>query len=134
LYQKLSLKIKMKGAPAFKIFFAFAALLFIAKPFFGFEVVNHHFKIRISHNILVKSFSKRKPENLEDADKNASQIHQQLSNPLMVLLSSMSLLLLSLLPALFDPLRKITGRILSDIRLSLLPPENTYLLAGKLII
>ena len=124
----------MRGAPAFKIFFAFAALLFIAKPFFGFEVANRHFKIHISHNILVKSFSKRKPESLEDADKNAKQIYQQLSNPLMVLLSSISLLLLSFLPALFDPLRKITGRILSDIRLSLLPPENTYLLAGKLII
>jgi len=124
----------MRGAPAFKIFFAFAALLFIAKPFFGFEVSNNHFKFHISHNILVKSFSKRKPENLEDADKNAAQIHQQLSNPLMVLLSSMSLLLLSLLPVLFDPLRKITGRILSDIRLSLFPPENTYLLVGKLII
>ncbi|HTK21351.1 MAG TPA: hypothetical protein VL442_17655 [Mucilaginibacter sp.] len=130
----MSSKIKMRGAPAFKIFFAFAALLFIAKPFFGFEISNHHFKIHISHNILVKSFSKRKPENLEDADRNAAQIHQQLSNPLMVLLSSMSLLLLSLLPALFDPLRKITDRILSDIRLSLLPPKNAYLLAGKLII
>ena len=124
----------MKGALAFKIFFAFAALLFIAKPFFGFEVSNRHFKIHISHNILVKSFSKRKPENLEDVDKSAKQIHQQLTNPLMVLLSSMSLLLLYLLPSLSDRLRKITGRILSDIRLSLLPPENTYLLAGKLII
>ncbi|HTK19435.1 MAG TPA: hypothetical protein VL442_07980 [Mucilaginibacter sp.] len=130
----MSLRIKMKGAPAFKIFFAFAALLFIAKPFFGFELSNHHLKIHISHNILLKSFSKRKPENLEDADKNARKIQHQLSNPLMVLLSSMSLLLLSLLPAIFEPLRKITGRILSDIRLSLLPPENTYLLTGKLII
>ena len=124
----------MRGALAFKIFFVFAALLFIAKPFFGFELSSHHFKTHISHNILVKSFSKRKPESLEDADKSAKQIHQQLSNPLMVLLSSMSILLLVVLPTLFDPLTKITGRILSDIRLSLLPPENTYLLAGKLII
>jgi hypothetical protein len=124
----------MKGALAFKIFFAFAALLFIAKPFFGFEVANNHFKIHISHNILVKSFSKRKPENLEDADKSAAQIHQQLSNPLMVLLSSMSLLLLSLLPIFFEPLRKITDGLLSDIRFSFLPPEPAYLLSGKLII
>jgi hypothetical protein len=124
----------MKGALAFKIFFAFAALLFIAKPFFGFEVASHRFKIHVSHNILVKSFSKRKPENLEDADKTAAQIHQQLSNPLMVLLSSMSLLLLSLLPLLFETLRKITDRVLSDIRFSLLPPEPAYLLSGQLII
>jgi len=124
----------MKGATAFKIFFAFAALLFIAKPFFGFEIPNHHLKIHISHNILVKSFSKRKPENLEDADKSARQIQQQLLNPMMVLLSSMSLLLFSLLPALLDSLQKITGKVLANIRLSLLPPENTYLLAGKLII
>ncbi|MBS1522998.1 MAG: hypothetical protein JST50_18500 [Bacteroidetes bacterium] len=124
----------MKGLSAFKIFFAFAALLFIAKPFCGFEVTNHHFRIHISHNILVKSFSKRKPESLDDADKKAAQIYKQLANPLMVLLSSISMLLLMLLPVLFDPLRKITSRLLSDIRLSLLPPENTYLLAGKLII
>ena len=124
----------MKGALAFKIFFAFAALLFIAKPFFGFELASNHFKIHISHNILVKSFSKRKPENFEDADKTAAQIHQQLSNPLMVLLSSISLLLFSLLPALFEPVRKITDGILSDIRLSLLPPEPAYLLSGQLII
>lgn len=130
----MSFKIKMKGALAFKIFFAFAALLFIAKPFFGFEFASNHFKIHISHNILVKSFSKRKPENLEDADKSAAQIHQQLSNPLMVLLSSISLLLLSLLPTLFKPLRKVTDRVLSDIRFSLLPPEPAYLLSGQLII
>lgn len=134
MHLKVSSKTKMKGAWAFKIFFAFAALLFIAKPFFGFELTNHKFKIHISHNILVKSFSKRKPESLEDADKNAKQIRQQLSNPLMVLLSSISILLLSLLPAVFDYLRKITCRVISDIHLSLLPPKNPYLLAGKLII
>lgn len=134
MHPELSSKLTMKGATAFKIFFAFAALLFIAKPFFGFEVANHHFKIRISNNILVKSFSKRKPESFEDADKNARQVHQQLSNPLMVLLSSISLLLHSLLPILFEPLRKITNRILSELYLSLLPPEHTYLLTGKLII
>ncbi|MBV8390866.1 MAG: hypothetical protein JO080_13770, partial [Mucilaginibacter sp.] len=74
----------MKEVPAFKILFALAALLFIAKPFLGFEMANRHFKTDISHNILVKSFSKRKPESLEDADKNAKQIQHQLSNPLMV--------------------------------------------------
>jgi hypothetical protein len=124
----------MSGLKAFRIFFAFAALLFVAKPFFGFGVTSHRVKLHISHNILVKSFSKRKPESLEDADANIGQLHQQLSNPLMVLLSSLSVLLLSLLPAVFDYAEKITGRILSDIRLSLLPPEHTYLLAGKLII
>ena len=124
----------MKGTLAFKIFFVFAALLFIAKPFFGFEASNYKFKIHISHNILVKSFSKRKPESLEDADKSARQIHLQLSNPLLVLISSISLLLISLLPAVFDYLRKITGRILSDIRLSLLPPGETYLLTGLSLI
>lgn len=124
----------MKGALAFKIFFAFAALLFIAKPFFGFEATNHKFKIHISHNILVKSFSKRKPESLEDANKSARQIHRQLSNPLLVLVSTMALLVISLLPAIFDDLQKITARILSDIRLALLPPGDAYLLNCKLII
>ena len=124
----------MNGLKAFRLFFAFAALLFAAKPFFGFGIYTSRFKPHISHNILVKSFTKRKPESLQEAEANQKRIHQQLTNPPAVLLSVISLLLLSLLPVLFTNLQKVTGKILSDIRLSLLPPGNTYLLSGKLII
>lgn len=125
----------MHGLKVFKIVFVFASLLFIAKPFFGFGIsANQHIKINSSHNILVKSFSKRRPESLEDADANARQIHHLLSNPLLVLVSSLSILLFSLFPAALSYCQKLTSRMLSDLLLSLLPPENTYLLVGKLII
>ena len=124
----------MQGLKAFRIFLVFAALLFVAKPFFGFGIYSSRFKPHISHNILVKSFTKRKPESLEDADANVSHIHQQLSNPVIILFPSISLLLLTLFPLLFSYLTKITGRALADIQFAILPPQRTYLLAGKLII
>lgn len=131
---KSVIRYPMKGALAFKIFFAFAALLFIAKPFFGFELSHRNFNSHIPHNILAKSFSKRKPESLQDADKSAGQIHRQLSNPLLVLISAISILLISFLSDIFEHQRKITGRTPAEIRLSLLPPPHPYLLSGKLII
>ncbi|MGZ3943844.1 MAG: hypothetical protein ACXVJB_02820 [Mucilaginibacter sp.] len=110
------------------------ALLFIAKPFLGFGAFNQQSQPRISHTILVKSFTKRKPESLEDADAKAEAMHRQLSNPLLVLLSAISFLLAALLPASIERIIKLTGRLIADIRTALLPPERAYLLAGKLTI
>jgi hypothetical protein len=118
----------------FRIFFSLTALLFVAKPFLGFGAFNPQSQPRISHTILVKSFTKRKPESLEDADAKAEAVHRQLSNPLMVLLSAISFLLAALLPASIERFIKLTGRLISDIRTSLLPPGRAYLLAGKLTI
>jgi O-antigen ligase len=124
----------MRSLKAFKIFFAFAALLFIAKPFFGFGVYTNRVKPNSSHNILVKSFTKRKPESIEEAANNVKHIHQQLTNPPFVLFSIISLLLLTLFPTVFNYLHNVTSKILADIHLALLPSEHTYLLTGKLII
>jgi hypothetical protein len=124
----------MSRLKAFQIFFSLAALLFVAKPFFGFGAFNQQSKPRISHTVLVKSFTKRKPESLEDANANVESIHRLLIVPLTVLFSSISVLLLALFPKAFDLAAKITSKILSDIRFALLPPEPAYLLSGKLII
>jgi len=114
------------------ILFSLAALLFVAKPFLGFGAFSQQTRPRISHTILVKSFTKRKPESLHDA--NAEALHQQLSNPVLVLLSAISLLLALLMPLLLQILPKLTSKFVSDIRVAILPPEQAYLLAGKLII
>src|ERR1700761_847312 len=125
----------MHRLTAFRLFFTLAALLFVAKPFFGYGVSSREFHPRQVHTILVKSFSKRKPESLEDANASAEQLHQLLTNPLAVILSSISLLLLALFPAIFkSDFNRITGKVVSDIRYALVPAERTYLLAGKLII
>ena len=125
----------MHRLTAFRLFFTLAALLFVAKPFFGYGINSREFHPRQVHTILVKSFSKRKPESLDYANASAEYLHKLLNNPLAVIFSSISLLLLALFPTIFkNDFDKITGKVISDIRYALLPIENSYLLAGKLII
>lgn len=119
---------------AFRIFFSLTALLFIAKPFFGFSAFNQQTKPRISHTILVKSFTKRKPESLQDADATAEAISQKVANPLFVVLSAISLLISIALPLISGVFGKITGKIIADLRFRILPPDQTYFLTGKLTI
>lgn len=119
---------------AFRLIISIAALLFVAKPFFGFSAINKQFRPRQIHSILVKSFSKRKPESLQDADANVDAIHQLLSNPLASRLSSITFLLLTLFPFVFKNVLDITAGLLSDIRNAILPPENVCVLTGQLLI
>jgi hypothetical protein len=119
---------------AFRLFFILAALLFVAKPFFGYSLSNRDFRPRHVHTILVKSFSKRKPESLVDADANVEYLHQLLINPSAVIFSAISFLLITLFPIVFRNGLNITHRVLSDIRYALLPSEPAYLLTGELII
>lgn len=74
------------------------------------------------------------PESLEEADANAKQIHQLLADPVAILFPTISCLLFALFPVVFKNGLKITVKVLSDIRYTLLPPQHSYLLAGKLII
>jgi hypothetical protein len=118
----------------FRIFISLAALLFVAKPFIGFAAFNYSSHPRISYTILVKSFTKRKPESLQDGYAKAEAIHQSLTNPLLVLLSGILFLMALLFPFLIGPGIKLTNRILLAINATLLPPGPAYLLSGKLII
>ncbi|MDB5025959.1 MAG: hypothetical protein JWP78_3714 [Mucilaginibacter sp.] len=124
----------MQRLTAFRLFFLLAALLFVAKPFFGFSANIDRTRHSQGYTILAKSFTKRKPESIEEADVNIEFIHQSLIHPLLNILSTISILLLTLFPAAFKNVSKITGRFLSGIRYALLPPEPIYLLSGKLII
>jgi hypothetical protein len=124
----------MQRLKAFRLYISLAALLFVAKPFLGFGTFSRHFHPRQVHTILVKSFTKRKPESLQDADANVESIHKLLINPFAVLLSAISILLLTLFPSIFKKGNKITYEFLSQIRFALLPPERAFILAGKLSI
>ena len=124
----------MQRLKSFRLLLMLAAMVFVAKPFMGFAVLHNVLRPRQVHTILVKSFSKRKPENLEDAKDHIESLHQLLSNPLSVLLSAISVLLLTLFPLVFLNGVKLTQNLLYRIRYALIPPEHTYLLTGKLTI
>ena len=115
-----------------KIIFCLAVLLFIAKPFMGYVVLASGNGLKQPHSIMVKIFSKRKPEDLEDAKTIAAAIHQKLINP------PVSLTLLALLAFVFPFVYKRSGRIsyssLNELNVTLVPIHHPYFLSGKLTI
>ena len=63
-----------------KICFFFAVLVFLAKPFLGFGVVNS-LHPPAADNILVKIFSKRKLEYDEKSNNNIYSVQKKLADP-----------------------------------------------------
>ena len=123
----------MHRLKAFKVLFFLAATLFVAKPFLGFDtLVQSSYQLQDS-NILVKAFSKRKPEDFEDALNQKAAIHYQLNNPVFILFCSIAGLL-AIIFTLFKQYTSITGKLIRDISTGLNPSDHTYLLTGKLII
>lgn len=118
----------------FRIFFSLTALLFIAKPFLGFGAFYHHMRPKISYTVLVKSFTKRRPETLEDADEKVRFVHELLSKPMFFILPAIAFLLATLMPDLPGNLIKLTKSTLSRIINEGSPTGRTYLLTGKLSI
>ncbi|MDB5138012.1 MAG: hypothetical protein JWP37_4615 [Mucilaginibacter sp.] len=124
----------MQRITAFKLLLTLAAMVFVAKPFFGFGAFNQQLRPRQTHSIFVKSFTKRKPESLEEADEKIEAVHQLLINPFVTIISTISFLLLTLFPLAFKNNITVTSGFLSAIHFALLPPERAYLLTGKLLI
>jgi len=115
-------------------FFYLAVLMFTAKPFIGFSLINFNGLLIDSHSILAKSFSKRKPEDLEDSKAKAGAIHQQLTNPPLLLLLSIIALLSFLFPLVFKRASRIGDSFINGLKTALVPAAQPYLLAGKLTI
>lgn len=117
-----------------KFFLCFAILTFAAKPFIGFGLYN----IIIADNgpvtILVKSFSKRKQEFVNDSDFDIKAVQQRLADPVAFAFLLFSFFLNELFPFVLGRIKLLTGKILSDIQLRLFPPNHLYLLTGKLSI
>lgn len=123
----------MQKKALYGIFFL-AVLLFIAKPFIGFASITGSQGHITAHSILVKAFSKRKPEDLRDAELKKTALRVMLINPPVKMLVSITLLLGILFPLLFQRLTFVTCSYLNRIRYSLIPAEQPYLLTGKLTI
>ncbi|SDF22679.1 hypothetical protein SAMN05216464_114143 [Mucilaginibacter pineti] len=117
----------------FHYFLFLAVLMLAAKPFVGFHAIKQ-IESGKAPEILVKSFTKRKQEYVEDSVFDITTIQKQLANPLLELTVLFSFLLNTLFPSIFRKAKNVTAGILSDLRLSLFPPLHRYLLSGKLII
>jgi hypothetical protein len=113
-------------------FFYLAALMFVAKPFIGFTINAGSVSIMEAHSILAKSFSKRKPEDLNDGKAKANSIHLRLTNP--PLLLTITALLSLLFPVVFIARRRTGNSFINELKTALVPAAQPYLLAGKLII
>ena len=124
----------MQKLKVFQVIFTLAAIVFLAKPFLGFEAFQKITKPRIAHTVLVKSFTKRKPESLHDAYANAIRTRQNISNPPLELLASFLLFLTAVFTLISGNTLKLTASVISAFRCLLFPPEPAYLLSGKLII
>jgi hypothetical protein len=122
----------MKPINTVKIFFYLAVLLFVAKPFIGFSIAGSDYQLKEPNNILVKIFSKRKPEDLEDARITASIIHQKLTNP-PILITIMALLGF-LFPAVYKRLISVNNSFINNMNAALVPVHQPYFLSGKLTI
>lgn len=123
----------MRKKALYSIFFL-AVLLFVAKPFIGFAALSGNRESITAKSILVKAFSKRKPEDLRDAELKKAALRTMLMEPPVKLLESMAFLLGILFPLLFRSAALITGSYLNRIRYSLIPAAQPYLLTGKLSI
>ena len=123
----------MQSLKSAKIFLSLAVLLFVAKPFLGFTMFSR-LHPPAEENIFVKAFTKRKLEDSENSIFKASAIQKKLADPVDQFILRFSFLLSIIFPAVFAAGINITDRFLTQLRLSISPPENAYLLNGKLII
>ena len=118
----------MQGLKTVYILFFLAAIIFVSKPFLGFAISNNSGNLKSNHSILVKIFSKRKPENHEDAEERSLAISKLLNNP-----PQNVALLITALIAILLPVRLLFNNITSRLPfLLLLPTADTCLLTGKL--
>jgi ABC-type phosphate/phosphonate transport system permease subunit len=126
----LSLMDKLK---IFKVLLIVAAILFVAKPFLGYSVYSQLTRLKRTDNIMIKIFSKRKPEFITEAEAKKEFVAQQLARLSATFWLTIGTLLAAILPIVFSFL-KDSKRLLHQYLYSVLPAGHTYLLNGKLLI
>lgn len=114
------------------IFFCFAVLMLVAKPFIGFNsLANIN---RLKHlSICVKAFTKRKQEYVEGGSFDITFVQKKLAKPLDLVLLHFAALLAIILPFAFAA-QNLSNRTLRRLQLSLYPTQPSYLLNSNLLI
>jgi len=131
-------KVKERGSAyshKFKIarwLFAIGVLFFVAKPFIGFAF--HPANPAAQESILVKSFTKRKLDYVDNSNYDVKTIQKQLANPVNGSFLLFSCLLSILFPFIFKAGFNITGHLNQRIRTGRFPSGGAWLLDGQLII
>jgi hypothetical protein len=123
----------MRQVKIIKIYFCFAVMLLVAKPFLGFSMFSR-IHPPAEENIFVKAFNKRKQEYTEDSSFDIIEIQKKLADPVNQLFFRFAFFLAIILPAVFNAGINITNRFLRNIQLSLPQPGHSWLLNSKLII
>ncbi|BAU54589.1 hypothetical protein [Mucilaginibacter gotjawali] len=123
----------MKKLRAAKIYLFLAALLFVAKPFLGFEMFS---KLHppAEESIFIKAFSKSRPEFSEDNNFNLFEVQKKALTPPPQLFLGISFLLSILFPVVFAAGVKINQHHLRNMQLAVFKPVDTWLLNGHLLI
>ena len=115
-----------------KWFLTIAVVFFVAKPFLGYTIDRSNPVAPVT--ILVKSFTKRKLEFAENSKYDIKTVQKKLADPVNQLFLLFSCLLSILFPLIFFGGINITNRFIRNIKLSLSPSPDTWLLNGQLII
>lgn len=115
------------------VLLCFAVVMFVAKPFIGFSRF-HLAPEDTETSILVKSFTKRKQEFVENSDFDMIAVQKRLVDPILFTCRSLFFFLSKFFKLLLSQGITITGKVLSDLHFKLYPPEHLYLRAGKLSI
>ena len=119
---------KLKTA---KWLFAIGVLFFVAKPFIGYSIRSGSLS---EASILVKSFTKRKHDYVEDSVQDAKNIQKRLADPVNQLFLHFSFLLGIISALTFDTAFNITAGFLQKIKRNLFSSPEAWLLDGQLII
>ncbi|WP_428331208.1 hypothetical protein [Mucilaginibacter sp.] len=116
-----------------KLYFCFAVLLLVAKPFLGFGMFSRNHP-PADENIFVKAFTKRKQEYAEDSNADIISVQKKLADPIKQFFLRFDFLLGILFPAIFSTVKSAASNFLRKLNQSLSPPDDAYLLNGILII
>jgi len=123
----------MKKLQSAKIYLFLSALLFVAKPFLGFEMFS---KLHppAEESIFIKAFSKSRPEYSEDNKLNLFENQKRALPPAPQLFLGIAFLLSILFPVVFKAGININQRFLRGIRLTICQLSDAWLLYGNLLI
>ena len=111
----------------------FAVAMFVAKPFIGFGVTQL-IANDTEATILIKSFAKRKQEFVDGSEFDVTAIQKKLADPVSYICLSLFFIFSKFFKLVLNQGKIITGKAISDIHFKLFPPEQLYLLNGKLSI